>query len=258
MQNSKCKNVGPSTCLVCILNCAFYIACALLTAPAFAANPDPDALYQQRADLALARQALDIWEARLKANPRDFESAWKAARATYWIGPHEDGDVGRRTLERGIAAGKQAAAIAADRPEGHFWMAANMGALAESYGLRQGIKYRGAIKDALERVLRIDPAFQKGSGYTALGRWYHMVPGLFGGSEAKSEEYLRKALTYDADSILAHFYLAETLFERNKDAAAIEELKKTTAATRDPNFDPEEREMQAKASAELARRSRNR
>ena len=227
----------------------------LLVAPLFAADPDPEVLYKGRADLASARQAADLWEARLKANPRDFESAWKVARATYWIGQHEEKEAGRKALERVIAAGKQAAAISPDRPEGHFWMAASMGALAESYGMRQGIKYRGAIKDALERVLQLDPAFQQGSAYSALGRWYHMVPGLFGGSETKSEEYLRKALTYGPDSILTHFYLAETLFERSKDADAIEELKKTVAATRNPDFDPEDREFQAKAAAELARRS---
>jgi tetratricopeptide (TPR) repeat protein len=223
---------------------------------AAAADPDPDVLYRQRADLGNARQALGIWAARFKANPRDYESAWKIARAAYWIGPHEERDAGRRTLEQGVAAGKDATTIAPDRPEGHFWKAANMGALAESYGLRQGLKYRGAIKDAIEQVLRIDPAFQKGSAYSALGRWYHMVPGLFGGSEAKSEEYLRKALTYNAESTLAHFYLAETLFDRDKDAEAIDELKKTVATRIDPDFEPEEREMQAKAAAELTRRSR--
>jgi tetratricopeptide (TPR) repeat protein len=228
---------------------------AFIATSALAAEPDPDALYKERVDMSKARQAADIWEARVKANPRDAESAWKLARATYWIGPHEEKEAGRKTLERGVAAGKQAIAISPDRPEGHFWMAANMGALAESYGLRQGLKYRGAIKDALERVLKIDPAFQKGSAYAALGRWYHMVPGLFGGSEAKSEEYLRKALTYDPDGILAHFYLSETLFERNKDADAIEELKKTVTAARNPDFDPEDREFQMKAAAELARRS---
>lgn len=236
----------------------WLVVLLLLAAPVRAADPDPDALYKQRADLASARQALEIWEARLKANPRDFESAWKVARAAYWIGPHEEKDAGRQTLERGVAAGKQAAMIAADRPEGHFWTAANMGALAESYGMRQGLKYRGAIKDALERVMKIDPAFQKGSAYSALGRWYHMVPGLFGGSEAKSEEYLRKALTYDPDGVLAHFYLSETLFERDKVADGIEELQKTLAAKRDPDFEPEEREMQTKASAELTRRQSSR
>ena len=236
-----------------------WLAILLFVAtPVLAADPDPDALYRERTNVASARQAADIWEARLKANPREFESAWKLARAMYWIGPREEKEAGRKTLERGIAAGKQAASISPDRPEGHFWTAANMGALAESFGLRQGLKYRGAIKDALERVLKIDPAFQKGSAYAAIGRWYHMVPGLFGGSEAKSEEYLRKALTYDADGILARFYLAETLFERDKDAEAIEELKKVSAAARNPDFDPEDREFQTKAAAELARRSNKR
>ena len=233
-----------------------WLAILLFVAtPVLAADPDPDALYSKRADLASARQAADLWDARLKADPRDFESAWKLARAKYWIGPHEEKEAGRKTLERGVAAGKQAAAISPDRPEGHFWTAANMGALAESYGLRQGLKYRGAIKDALERVLQIEPAFQQGSGYSALGRWYHMVPGLFGGSEAKSEEYLRKALTYGPDSILTHFYLSETLFDRDKDAEAIDELRKTVAARVTPDFVPEDREFQEKAAAELAKRS---
>ena len=60
-----------------------------------------------------------------------------------------------------------------------------MGALAESFGLRQGLKYRGDIKDALLTVLKLDPAFQQGSADRALGRWYFKVPGLFGGSEAE-------------------------------------------------------------------------
>ena len=49
--------------------------------------------------------------------------------------------------------------------------------------MRQGIKYRGAIKDALLTVLKLDPAFQQGSADRALGRWYYKVPGLFGGSK---------------------------------------------------------------------------
>ena len=67
--------------------------------------------------------------------------------ARYWLGGHST-DTGRKAVfESGIAAGRAAIAIAPNKPEGHFWVAANMGALAESFGLRQGLKYRGAIKD---------------------------------------------------------------------------------------------------------------
>ena len=170
----------------------------------------------------------------------------------YWLGNHEpDEDARRRALESGIAAARQAAGIGPGRPEGHFWMAANMGTLAESFGLRQGLRYRGQIKDALETVLRIDPAFQKGSADRALGRWYYKVPGLFGGSKKKSEEHLRKSLTYDGDSTVSHFFLAETLFELDRDAEAREELKKVLAAPYDPEWEPEDREYKQKVAERL-------
>ena len=141
------------------------------------AQEDPDALYRQREGLAKAQRAADIWNSRLAANPRDFESTWKLARAEYYLGTLGPETNRRTALERGTELGRTGSMLEPSRPEGFFWMAANMGALAESYGLRQGLKYRGAIKDALERVLMIDPAFQKGSADRALGRWYFKVPG---------------------------------------------------------------------------------
>ena len=89
-----------------------------------------------------------------------------------------------------------------------------MGALAESFGMRQGLKYRGTIKDELLTVLKLDPAFQEGSADRALGRWYYKVPGLFGGSKQKSEEHLKRSLKYGPDSTASHFFLAETLLDR--------------------------------------------
>ncbi len=128
-----------------------------------------------------------------------------------------------------------------------------MGALAESFGVRQGIKYRGAIKEALETVLRLDAGFQQGSADRALGRWYFKVPGLFGGSKTKSEEHLRKSLTYNPNSHASRFFLAETLFAMNRDADARQELKKILAAPIDPEWAPEDREFKKKAETLLSR-----
>ena len=221
------------------------------------AQGDPDALYRNRASIEQARAAAATWESRLKANPKDFESAWKLARVCYWLGNHEaQEDARRRTLERGIEAGRQAVALFDNRPEGHFWIAANMGTLAESFGLRLGLKYRGEIKRELETVLRLDPTFQKGSADRALGRWYSKVPGLFGGSNKKSEEHLRKSLGYEANNTVSHFFLAETLFDLDREAEAIEELKKVIAAPYDPEWEPEDREYKQKAAALLKSRSK--
>jgi tetratricopeptide (TPR) repeat protein len=215
------------------------------------AQSDAETLYRERATAGNAEAAAELWEQQLKANPADIDAAWKLARAMYWIGTHGPAPQQRPALERGVSAGRQAATLAPVRPEGHFWMAANMGALAESFGMRQGLRYRGPIKDALETVLRIDPAFQQGSADRALGRWYHKVPGLFGGSEQKAEQHLRKSLAYNPNSTASHFFLAETLFELHRDREAREELQKVIDTPLDPEWEPEDRDFKEQARRRL-------
>lgn len=215
---------------------------------------DPDALYKDRENLASAKKATEIWAARLAADPKDFESAYKLAQARYWLGTNGLPESERKAaLEAGIAAARSAIAVNAARPEGHFWLAANMGALAESYGLRQGIKYRGQIKDALLTTLKIDPAFLDGSADRALGRWYFKVPGLFGGSNKKSEEHLRKSLAYNPNSIITHIFLAETLEDMGRKDEARKEAQAALDAPIDPNWAPEDRRFKEQAKRLIAK-----
>jgi hypothetical protein len=127
-----------------------------------------------------------------------------------------------------------------------------MGALAESFGLRQGIRYRGAIREALETVLRLDPGFQQGSADRALGRWYYKVPGLFGGDKRKSEAHLRQALTYNAQSVITRLFLAETLVALDRDGEARRELEAAIDAPDDPDWAPEDRAFREQARQLLA------
>ncbi len=228
----------------------FYLLLAVSLAGTQTA--DPDALYRQRESLASGQQAETIWADRLARDPKDFESAWKLARARYWLGTHADEARRKGFLEAGIAAGRTAVAINPNRPDGHFWIAANMGALAESFGLRQGLKYRGDIKDALETVLRLDPAYQQGSADRELGRWYFKVPGLFGGSDKKSEEHLRKSLTYNPNSSASLYFLAETLIALKKQDDARAALQKLADVPVDPDWAPEDREFKQKGKKLLA------
>jgi len=250
---------SDSNCRMRSSICVFYIALFWLPAHAgiaaqtTAGGQDPDALYRERATITSAREAATIWDARLKADTSSFESAWKLSRTMYWLGGHDVPSGRRDHLERGVEAGRKAATLEPKRPEGHFWMAADMGALAESFGLRQGLKYRGEIKDALETVLRLDPAFQNGSADRALGRWYFKVPGLFGGSNRKSEEHLRKSLTYHPQSIASRYFLAETLEDMGRKPDAIRMLQEIEALGVDPEWAPEDAEFKQKARALLAK-----
>jgi tetratricopeptide (TPR) repeat protein len=226
----------------------FYIwACA-----ATAAGQSADALYADRANFESARQAEEIWNAALKANPSSFETAWKLARVDYWLGGHAPQTARRGYLERGIEAARKAIALEPNRPEGHFWMAANMGTLAESFGLSAGIKYRGPVKQALETVLKLDPSFMNGSADRVLGRWYDRVPRLFGGSNRKAETHLRESLKYDEHSTVSRYFLAELLLDEDRKAEARAELQKVIDAPLNPEWGPEDREYKEKARALLA------
>jgi len=235
-----------------MMSCILVLYLAVSAALPLQNAPDADALYADRQNLASVRRAEAIWAQRLQQNARDFEAAWKLARARYWLGGHAPQQERKALLEAGITAARAAVAADANRPEGHFWIAANMGALAESFGLRQGLKYRGEIKSELETVLRLDAPFQQGSADRALGRWYFKVPGLFGGSKKKSEEHLRKSLTYGVNSTASRFFLAETLLDMDRKPEAIAELQRVLDAPLDPEWAPEDREFKDKAQRLLA------
>jgi tetratricopeptide (TPR) repeat protein len=229
----------------CIVLFYIWAAAGLLQAQS------ADELYANRSDLASAQRALDIWQAELARTPDSFDTAWKLARGAYWLGTHAPEAERRKFLETGLDAARKAAALQPDRPEGHFWIAANMGILAESFGLRAGLKYRKPIKDELETVLRIDKAFQQGSADRALGRWYFKVPGLFGGSKERAEQHLRESLKYNPNSTASLFFLAEVLVDQNKKDEARAELQRVLDAPLDPDWTPEDQDFKAQAKALL-------
>src|SRR6202023_2214058 len=118
--------------------------------------------------------------------------------------------------------------------------AASMGARAESCGTRAGLKYRKPVKEELETVLRLDPAFMAGSADRALGRWYFEGARLFGGSNTKADAPLRASLKYDDQSAVSHFFLAELLLDEGRKDDARAELQKVLGAAVDPEWAPED------------------
>ncbi len=218
----------------------------------YGAAQSADALYADRESLPSAIRAAAIWTEEAQRDPASFEPAWKLARVSYWLGTHAPERERRGYLERGVASAQRAARLAPARPEGHFWAAATMGALAEGYGLRAGLKYRKPIREALETALRIDPSFMAGSPDRALGRYYHQVPALFGGSLTRAEQHLRASLRYDAESPLTHYFLAELLIDLKRPADARAELQRVLDAPLEGEWAPEGRNYKQLAAARLA------
>ena len=211
-----------------------------------------DALYADRENVASARRAAELWSVDLRRDPTAYDSAWKLARISYWLGGHVPEAERRAFLEQGIKAAQQARQLRPDRPEGHFWNAANMGELAQHFGIRAGLKYRGAIRTELEAVVRIDVAYMDGSADRALGRYYHKLPSLFGGSMVRAEQHLRAALVYDEDSTITRYFLAELLVDAKRIAEARAELRRVLDAPLHAAWAPEDKDFKRQAAKLLS------
>ena len=209
---------------------------------------DPDWLYEHREDLNSATRAADLWAAHAAA---DFDAAWKLSRVCFWLGTHAPQSARRAALNRGIDAGETAVRFMPGRPEGFFWMGANLGALAESSSLIQGVTYLGRIKNAFEHAIMIAPGWQRGSAEAALGRWYLKVPRLLGGSRTRAEAYLRRALQYDPDSLMALLYLADVVTADGRVDEARVLLQQIIDTPADPEWIPEASEFKGKAARRL-------
>lgn len=229
-------------------------AAAAAVAPAAGPIAQADELYKHREDMASAKRAVDLYA---QAAATSFDAAWKLSRACYWIataGPDKDRGNAR---EQGVKAGELAVKLDGAKPEGHFWLAANLGEVADHKFALFALSYPGRIKKELERVFDIDRAWQDGSADRALGEWYFRVPGVAGGDHKLAEEHLRASLTYNAKSIASLFFLAEVIADdskRREEAKPL--LQQVLAAPLDPDWGPEDRDFQAKAKALLAKITR--
>ncbi|MGE4057121.1 MAG: TRAP transporter TatT component family protein, partial [Vicinamibacterales bacterium] len=107
--------------------------------------------------------------------------------------------------------------------------------------------------ESLERVLALDASFMNGSADRALGRWYHKVPGLFGGSRKRAEAHLRASLRYDPESVLTHFFLGELFLDDGRKADAREAFETAISAPINPEWAPEDEDYKRQARERLAR-----
>ena len=90
-------------------------------------------------------------------------------------------------------------------------------------------------------------------GRSALGRWYHKVPKLFGGSYTLAEEHLRASLKANPHSTVSHLFLVELVIDAGRKDEAHVELLKVIDSPLDAEWAPEDLEFKARARSLLVR-----
>jgi len=214
-----------------------------------------DELYAQRGDLEKAKEALAKLQEALIAKEDPYGVYWRLARVQYWIGDHTPNkSEKKRIFEMGIYHGKKAVAAGPDKAEGHFWLGVCYGVYGEAKGVLKSLALVKPIKEAMRRVLEIDPAYDRGGADRVLGRVYHEVPGFAGGSEKTSLQHLLKAVEYGPRVGLNLLYLADTYISLDEVEKARQTLETILTMEPEPDLLPETEEERVQARDKLSRK----
>lgn len=209
-----------------------------------------DGLYAERDSIEKARQAVALLRQARVADYGNYEAIWKLSKFNYYLGGREDDE--QRKLEafrEGIAAGEAAVRLAPDKPEGHFWLGANLGGRAKVQGPLYALSSVTDIRREMETVIKLDEGFQSGSAYLALGEIDLDLPDVLGGDPERAVAELERGLKFGENNALLRYQLARAYYQVGRHADARKQADAILKMKPPPGYKPEYEE-----AAEGARR----
>jgi tetratricopeptide (TPR) repeat protein len=205
-----------------------------------------DALYAQREDLTRVREGLGLLKRARKADANNYDVAWRIAKFDYYLGAHTTNkDERDKAFEEGIEVGKAAVQLQDGKPEGHFWLGANHGGVAQT-SLLGGLAEIDDIREQMNAVLRTDEGYQSGSAYMVLGQ-VELEAGRMMGDPDQAVQYLEKGLKFGPNNALLRLRLAQAYIKVGRKNDARKQLDELQRLTPDPNYLPEHKEAVAEA-----------
>lgn len=211
-----------------------------------------DALFAARDTGDNLKQATLLMEQLTTREPSNYEACWRLARLRYYLADREkDSPRKSKLLQAGIDAARKAVALDDKRVEGHFWFAANEGEYADMKGALQSLNMVKTIRKEFEAALAINPAYENGAIYSALGQIDLNLPRLLGGNERRGIERLEEGLKVGSNNAELAVTLAEVYAKKGRKDEA-RRLMESVVNGNDPGRSPVEMaELKTKARALL-------
>lgn len=230
----------------------------LLLSPvlSFSEQKDPsargDELFAARDNADNLQQGISMMEQLTVREPSNYEAWWRLARFRYYLGDREKDQAKKGKLfQAGIEAAKRGVALDGARVEAHFWYAANEGEYADLKGALQSLGLVKTIRKEFEAALAINPAYENGAIYSALGQIDLNLPRLLGGNERRGIERLEEGLRVGPGNAELKVTLAEVYQKKGRRDEA-KKLVESVLSVNDPARSPMEMvELRTKARALL-------
>ena len=214
--------------------------------------PRADELFVARDNGDNLKQAALLMEQLTAHEAANYDAWWRLARVRYYIADREKDQTSKtRMFQTGIEAAKKAVASDPKRVEGHFWLAANQGEYADLRGALQSLGLVKTIRKEFEAALAIDPAYENGAIYSALGQIDLNLPRIFGGNERRGIARLEEGIKVGPNNAELKVTLAE-VYQKKARRDEAKKLLESVLTVNDPARSPVEiEELRTKARALL-------
>jgi tetratricopeptide (TPR) repeat protein len=207
-----------------------------------------DALFRERANVDKLREAVKLLAGLRNPDVRNYEVEWKFAKFSYFLGRQIETENERESVfQEGEKAGRIASRIESEKPEGHFWYAANLGERAKISPVTVGVKSVDDIREAMNKVIAVDPTYQSASAFDALAQIELQTAGMMGGKPEKAVELIEKGLAIAKNNSYLHLRHGEALLATGNKAEAKKSLEQVLKITPDPEYLIEFKETSDKA-----------
>lgn len=213
-----------------------------------------DALFASRDNNDNLSRAASLMEQLTTREPSNYEAWWRIARLRYYLADRQNDQTKKsKMLQAGVEAARKAIAIDEKRVEGHFWYAANEGEYADLKGVLQSLGLVKTIRKEFEAALAINPSYENGAIYSALGQIDLNLPRLLGGNDRRGLERLEEGLKVGPDNAELKVSLAEAYQKKGRKDEA-KKLLESVLTANDPARSPKElEELRSKARELLAK-----
>lgn len=208
---------------------------------------EADALFAQRSDLDKLREAVAMIESLRNPSARSFEVEWKFSKYSLFLGRRLEAESQKEAIfEKGRAAGLIASRMEPQRPEGFFWYGANLGELSKLSPVTVGIKSVDDIREAMNKVIELQPDYQAASAYDALAQ-VELATRIYGGKAEKAVEYLEKGLSISPNNAKIKADLAEVYLSVRRKEDARKQIGEVLKMEPPPDYIVEHNEAVEKA-----------